>query len=414
MNEMMAIVSFLERDRGIDREIIVQAIESAILQAAKRTADAEIRVSVDRKTLAINAFYLYRVVEADPAPAGCVSLKRARRNSPDINVGDILEVAMPKSKLGRIAAASAKQIIVQKIREAERKNVYDEYKNRIGELVTGTVRQVIHRDLIVDLDKAEAILQSKDAIPGEDYSVGDPIRAYVYRVQNGANGPSVMLSRACPEFVKKLFRMEVSEIADGIVEIVSIAREAGFRTKLAVKSLDDKIDPVWACVGKGGQRVRNVIRELNGERMDVINWSDDIRKYVTKALAPAILDSIEIDPQKPRTVRCTVEAKNLSLAIGKRGQNVKLASKLTGWKILVEKREEVTFETQVKQQIAELAQSLNVGEDVARTLVNKGFLTVEGIIAAKDPAYLKEVTQLDDATVELVWNAALRSDEDVE
>lgn len=406
-NELLSIISYLERDRGVNREIIIQAIESAIQQAARKSLEVsnDLRVEMDRKTLAIKAFDTVVVSDEDTG-LGFLSVRKAKTIRPDIQPGETLEIEIPPAKLGRIAAQTARQMILQKIREAERKNVYDEYKDRIGDIVSGTVRQIAHRDLIIELGKTEAILPAKERIPSEEYNVGDRIRAYVYRVQAGANGPAVVLSRACPEFVKTLFRLEVSEIADGIVEVMGVARDPGFRSKIAVKTLDEKVDPVGACVGLRGVRVRNIVRELNGEKIDIVRWSDDIKQYVAQALAPARLEGVTIDPVEARTVHVAVASDQLSLAIGKRGQNVRLTSKLTGWRVDIQKSgEEASFEEQRESAIEELAEVLDISEETASTLVANGFLTTEGIIEAEIP-YLQEVTGLDEETVRKIWAAA--------
>ncbi|MBP5227481.1 MAG: transcription termination factor NusA [Kiritimatiellae bacterium] len=408
-NELLSIVSYLERDRGVNREVIVHAIESAIQQAARRSLDVtnDLRVEIDRKSLAIRAFDKVVVTEDGKTGLGMLPLRLARKKNPKAQLGDVLEVEIPPTRLGRIAAQAARQMILQKIREAERKNVYDEYKDRIGDFVSGTVRQVIHRDLIIDLGKAEAVLPVSQQIPTEEFSVGDQLRAYVYRVQEGVNGPSVVLSRACPEFVKTLFRREVSEIADGIVEVMSVARDPGYRSKIAVKTLDEKVDPVGACVGMRGARVRNIIRELNGEKIDIVRWSNDIKQYVTQALAPAKLEVIEVDRKEPRSVHVTVAPDQLSLAIGKRGQNVRLSSKLTGWRITIDKSgaDQVPFEVQRATAIDSLASALDVDKSVASTLVSNGFLTCEGIVAV-EMAYLQEVTGIDENLAKKIWTAA--------
>ena len=406
-NELLSIISYLERDRGVNREIIIQAIESAIQQSARRSMDVsnELRVVIDRKTLAIKAFDTVVVSDEDTG-MGFVSLRRARASKRDAQLGDTMDVEIPPAHLGRIAAQTARQMILQKIREAERKNVYDEFKDRIGDLVSGTVRQMLHRDLIVELGKTEAILPAKERIPTEEYNVGDRIRAYVLRVQDGVNGPAVVLSRTCPDFVKTLFRLEVSEIADGIVEVMGVSRDPGYRSKIAVKTLDEKVDPVGACVGLRGVRVRNIVRELNGEKIDIVRWSDDIKLYVAQALAPAKLESVTVDPDRPRTVHVLVAPDQLSLAIGKRGQNVRLSCKLTGWQINIEKiTEEVSFEDQRKTAVKELAEVLDISEKTASTLVANGFLTTDGIIEAEIP-YLQEVTGLDEVTARKIWAAA--------
>jgi N utilization substance protein A len=406
-NELLSIINYLERDRGVNREIIIQAIESAIQQAARKTSDStyELRVEVDRKTLAIKAYDTLTVSNDETGP-GFISLRRAQRLRPGAKVGETVEVAVPPAQLGRIAAQTARQMILQKIREAERKNMYDEYKDRIGDIVNGMVRQISHRDLIVELGKTEAILPAKERLPTEDYNIGDRIRAYVYRVQTGVNGPSVVLSRACPDFVKTLFRLEVAEIADGIVEVMGVARDPGYRSKIAVKTLDEKVDPVGACVGLRGVRVRNIVRELNGEKIDIVRWSDDIKQYVAQALAPARLESVSIDANELRTVNVMVAPDQLSLAIGKRGQNVRLTSKLTGWRVnIIKSGEEVTFEEQRETAIASLAEVLDITTEIATTLVANGFLNTDGIIEAEIP-YLQEVTGLDEETVQKIWAAA--------
>ncbi len=406
-NELLSIISYLERDRGVNREIIIQAIESAIQQAARKSLEVtnDLRVEIDRKTLAIKAFDTMIASDEDTG-LGFLAVRKAKILKPDIQPGETLEIEVPPAKLGRIAAQTARQMILQKIREAERKNVYDEYKDRIGDIVSGTIRQVMHRDLIIDLGKTEAVLPAKERIPTEEYNVGDRIRAYVFRVQSGVNGPAVVLSRACPEFVKTLFRLEVSEIADGIVEVMGVARDPGFRSKIAVKTLDEKVDPVGACVGLRGVRVRNIVRELNGEKIDIVRWSEDIKQYVAQALAPARLESVAIDGTEPRTVHVTVAPDQLSLAIGKRGQNVRLTSKLTGWRVDIQKSgEEASFEEQREGAIKELADVLGIGEETASTLVANGFLTTDGIIEAEVP-YLQEVTGLDEETVRKIWTAA--------
>lgn len=405
-NELLSIVSYLEKDRGVNREIIIQAIESAIQQSARRSlaVSPALRVKIDRKTLALQAFDTVTVSDEESGP-GFMSLRQAQQYQKEIQLGDKMELEIAPSKLGRIAASTARQMILQKIREAERKNVYDEYKDRKGEFVSGTVTQLIGRDVIVTIDKAEAVLPAKECIPTESYAIGDIVRAYIYRVQEGANGPAVILSRACPEFVKKLFRMEVSEIADGIVEVMGVARDPGYRAKIAVKTLDEKVDPVGACVGVRGARVRSVMRELNGEKIDVIRWSPDIREYVEQALAPARIDTIEVDDRN-RRVQVYVPADQLSLAIGKRGQNVKLCTKLTGWRISIDKTgAPVSFESQRNSAIKQLAELLKLDKQTADVLVQNGFLTPEGIVAVDAP-YLQEVTGLDEAIADAVWKTA--------
>jgi len=406
-NELSSIINYLEKDRGVNREVIIQAIESAIQQAARKSLDvsSDLRVLIDRKALTLKAFDA-AFVSDDDTGIGFISLRKARAINKDVQPGDTIEVEIPPAKLGRIAAQTARQTILQKIREAERKNVYDEYKDRVGDIVTGTVRQILQRDIILDLGKTEAILPAKERIPTEEYNIGDRIRAYVYRVQTNPAGPSITLSRTCSEFLKTLFRLEVSEIADGIVEIMGVVRDPGYRAKIAVKTLDEKVDPVGACVGLRGVRVRNIVRELNGEKVDIVRWSDDIKQYLTQALLPGKLESITIDPTAQRALRVLVAPDQLSLAIGKNGQNVRLASKLTGWRVDVTKSGgPLSFELQRETAIAELAEVLDIPVATATTLVDNGFLTTDGIIEVEAP-YLQEVTGLPEQTILEIWAAA--------
>jgi transcription termination/antitermination protein NusA len=406
-NELLTVISYLERDRGVDREVIIQAIESALQQAGRKSMSGtgDVRMQIDRKTFDIRTFEL-RTVSDIEVGHGFITLRRAREINPVAQPGDTVEVEGPAGKLGRIAAQTARQMIVQKLRQAERENVFDEFKDRIGDIVSGSVRQIIHRDLIVELGKVEAIIPGKERIPTEEYQVGDRIRAYVHSVQANANGPAVILSRSCPEFVKALFRLEVSEIADGIVEVMGVARDPGYRSKIAVRSHDEKVDPVGACVGLRGNRVKNIVRELSGEKLDIVRWNEDIRQFVTQALAPAHLSEITIDPNQPSTVAILVEPDQLSLAIGRHGQNVRLASRLTGWRIDIQKREAAeSFEEQVTHAIDSLAAIPGISREDADLLVQNGFLTDDGILAAEIP-YIMEVTGLDEANAKRIWEAA--------
>ena len=272
--------------------------------------------------------------------------------------------------------------------------------------MSGTVSAVVHRDTYVTVGKTEMILPAKERIPTEDYQVGDPIRAIVKRVDPDAKGPSVTLSRADGKFVEALFRLEVSEIADGVVEIMGVSRDPGYRAKLAVRTSNESVDPVGACVGQRGSRVRSIVNELSGEKIDIVRWNEDIRQYVAQALAPAKLESIEIDPAAPNTVRCTAAADQYSLAIGKRGQNVRLATKLTGWHVEVKKSmATASFEDQKAEAIKELAEMFSVSTAVATQMADAGYLTVDGI-AEEDEASFIAATGLDEVTAKGVYAAA--------
>ena len=401
------MVNYIERERGVDREIVLVAIEQALQQAARRNPDvtADLRVAIDRKDFTLHV-YDTMVVSNEETGTGFISLARARRLRPDINEGDTIEIEMPASKLGRIAAQTSRQMIMQKIREAERSNTYTEFKSRIGEIVSGTVTAVSRRDLYVMVGKTEAVLPGRERIPTEEYGVGDSIRAIVHSVKPESTGPAVTLSRASNEFVRTLFRLEVSEIADGVVEIMGVARDPGYRSKLAVRTLDDKVDPVGACVGLKGARVRNIVRELSGEKIDIVRWSDDAKVYITQALAPAKLESIEFDPDGGNSVHVTVAPDQYSLAIGKRGQNVRLTSKLTGWHVDVTKTMALaSFEDQKAEAIKNLAETFSVSTAVATQLADAGFLTVEGIIECDEEGFIA-ATGLDEVSAKGLYAAA--------
>lgn len=411
--EFAAVIGYLERERGVDRETILQAIESSVEQAARKNThtSADFTVRIDRKTLEIKAWDLYAVSNSERG-FGILTVEQARRFDPNANEGDTVKVPFPAAKLGRIAAQTAKQTILQKIREAERSNVYNEYKDRVGDIVTGSVKLLARKDVFVELGKTEALLPAKERIPTEEYNTGDVVRAYVLRVQNETSGPAVTLSRACPEFVRALFRLEVTEIADGVVEILGVARDPGRRSKVAVRSLDPAVDPVGACVGMRGARVRNIVRELNGEKLDIVRYSDDPETYVRGALQPAEPTTLTVD-RATHTVRATVPEDKLSLAIGRAGQNVRLATKLTGWKISItaderpvgEESDEVTFENKREEMVHELALAFDVTTAVAETLVNHGFHSPEGVLHVEQ-AYFQSETGLDEATVKDIYEHA--------
>ena len=384
-SELMTVINYLEKDRGVNREVIIQAIESALLSAAHKSVGVsnEVRVIIDRKTLQVRAYDTIVASDDDTGP-GFISLRKAREIKPNVAPGETVEVEIPPEKLGRIAAQTARQMILQKIRQAERDHVFEEYKDRVGDIVNGTIRQIVHRDLIVDIGKAEAIIPAKERIPTEEYQVGDRVRAYIMKVQTGSSGPALVLSRSCPEFVKALFRIEVSEIADGIVEVMGVARDPGFRSKIAVRSNDDKVDPVGACVGLRGQRVKNIVRELNNEKVDVIPWSSDIKAFVTKALEPAKIRSIELDEQRKR-VHVLVAEDQLSLAIGKRGQNARLTARLTGWEVDIDPEVVVHkgFDEKVAEAVEQIAAIPGISREQADALVHAGVTRLEDLLQAE-------------------------------
>jgi N utilization substance protein A len=335
-----------------------------------------------------------------------VSLAEARRTNPDAQLDEMIEIESTPRNFGRIAAQTAKQTILQKIRQAEKSRIFEDYKNRTGEIVTGTVRRFERSTVVVELDHgAEGVMPSKERVPTEEYEVGERIRAYIVAIKDREAGPEILLSRAHPDFVRRLFELEVSEIADGTMEIRGIAREAGYRSKVAVISHDERVDPVGACVGIRGMRVKNIVRELNGEKIDIVRWSDDTKTLVINALAPAKLKHVEAD-EPTHTVTVTVDADQLSLAIGKRGQNARLTSKLIGWRVDIQKDEEaMNFEERVAAAVSGLVAVEGIGEDWAEKLVYAGFLTIEGIMAA-DLSDLEEIEDVTPEQAQALWSAA--------
>lgn len=408
-NELVNILNYMEKERKIDRETLIQAVEYALLSASRKSVGPvnDLRIEIDRKTCDIRAFAKAEVVkEVTRKDNSQVSLEKAQHIKPDAKIGDWVEIEVTPNNFGRIAAQTAKQAILQKIRQAEKNVVFEEYKDRIGDIVSGAVRQFNRNDIIVDLGRAEAVIPSRERVPTEEYQIGDRIRAYVVSVQINAAGPSIMLSRSHPNFVRALFQLEVAEIADKIVEIKGIAREPGYRTKIAVVSHDEKVDPVGACVGMRGIRVKNIVRELSGEKIDIIRWSEDVKTYVANALSPAKLSKVSVDAGGERIIHVVVDADQLSLAIGKKGQNVRLTAKLIGWKIDIQKDEgDISFEEKVAKAVTNLAQVKGISRELAETLVKAGFLTVEGILAAEEKD-LAETTGLDLETAKAIHDAA--------
>ncbi len=408
-NQLLAVVQHIETERGVSREIVLTAIEQAIQQAARKNRDVtnDLRVAIDRKDLSLHVYDTLVCSDEETGP-GFIPLARAvrfNRGNP-VREGDTIEIEMPAARLGRIAAQTSRQMIMQKIRDAERTNTFSEYKDRIGDIVTGTVSAVAHRDVYVTVGKVEMILPGKERIPTEDFQVGDSIRAIVLRVDPDAKGPSVVLSRASGKFVEALFRLEVSEIADGVVEIMGVSRDPGYRAKLAVRTANENVDPVGACVGQRGSRVRSIVNELSGEKIDIVRWNEDIRQYVSQALAPAKLESIEVDPVLPNTVHIVAAADQYSLAIGKRGQNVRLTTKLTGWHVEIRKSmAAASFEDQKAEAIKELAETFSVSTAVATQMADAGYLTIDGIVEEDEASFIA-ATGLDEVTAKGVYAAA--------
>ena len=382
-SEFIAMLDYLERERGIKREVLIEAVSNALLSASKKAVGParELRIDINPKTGEIRALANLMVVEKVVNEHDEISLSKARKTKADVQIGEALEVEVTPRDFGRIAAQTAKQAMMQRIRQAEKEMIYDEFKDRAGEIVSGTVRRFERSDVIMDLGKFEAVMPLRERVSTEDYNIGDRIRAYVVAVENGSRGPEIIISRSHPNFVRRLFELEVSEIADRTVEIRGIAREAGYRTKIAVFSANEKVDPVGACVGMKGARVKNIVRELNNEKVDIIRWSADPKEFVLEALKPAKIKSVELIPEK-KVINIKADEDQLSLAIGKRGQNARLTSRLTGWDINIEKDESAAqvFENRVSAAAKVLAQSLQIEETIARNLVKGGFASIDAFL----------------------------------
>lgn len=342
--EFMEALDELETDRGIDKEILIDTIEQALLSAYKKNFHSEknVRVEFDREKGDIKVFSQRVVVEDyDVYDAFLeIELSEARKISPNYNIGDIIENEVTPKDFGRIAAQTAKQVVIQRIREAERDIVYNEFMDKENEIVTGEVARV-NRDLVyVDLGRIEAIMTKLEQIPGEVYKAGQKIKVYILEVKSTTKGPQIVVSRSNSGIVKRLFEMEVPEIFEGIVQVKSVSREAGSRTKVAVKSIDEKIDPIGACVGPRGLRVKNIVDELKEEKIDIIKYSDDPKEYIKASLSPAKVISVDINEEE-KSALVVVPDDQLSLAIGKEGQNARLAAKLTNWKIDIKSKSQV-------------------------------------------------------------------------
>jgi N utilization substance protein A len=402
--DFLAGLEFWEREKGISREILMAAVQEALLSAAKRAVGParELRVEIDPKNGDIRAYAKLIVTDRVISQHDQISQFDARRIKPDAKIGDEVEKEVTPAGFGRIAAQFAKQALMQKVRQAEKALIFTEFKDRVGDIVSGTVRRFDRSDVILDLGKYEALMPNKERVPTEEYQVGERIRCYVKAVQEGPHGPEIILSRADPRFIIKLFSVEVSEISDGTIEIKGIAREPGFRTKMAVYSRDPKVDPVGACVGLRGQRVKNIVRELNNEKVDVIPWSSDIKLFVTKALEPAKLKTVELD-EKGKRLKILVSEDQLSLAIGKRGQNARLTSKLTGWEVDIDAEQVVTkgFEEKVAEAITAMAAIAGISREQADALVHAGMTRIEDLLAA-EATDLADIPQIGDKAAEVL------------
>lgn len=383
--EILLVAEAVSNEKGVSKEIIFEAIEQALATATKKRydEDADIQVNIDRETGDYETFRRWEVMSDDVvALLGTqFTLEEAHEKDPSLTVGDVYQEKVENVGFGRIAAQTAKQVIVQKVREAERAQIVEEYQDRIGELINGTVKKVTRDNIIVDLgNNAEACLPREELVGREVFRMSDRVRAILQDIRPEARGPQLFLSRACPEMLIELFKVEVPEIAEEVIEIRSAARDPGSRAKIAVKTNDGRIDPVGACVGMRGSRVQAVSGELSNERIDIVLWDDNPAQLVINAMAPAEVESIVVD-EDARSMDVAVSEDNLAQAIGRSGQNVRLASELTGWDINVMSTEEASekHEAEAGQVITDFMESLDVDQDVAEVLVDEGFTSLEEV-----------------------------------
>jgi N utilization substance protein A len=408
-------IEALSRDKGIDPGIVVSAVEDAIALATRKyyKTQENMRAELDKETGEIRAYVYKTVVEAPEQiedPVNQIALEEARELAPEVEIGGEIRYYKPTDVLGRIAAQMAKQVIFQKVREAERDTVFQEYNHRVGEVLNATVKRLEPQDVIFDLGKAEARMPKREQSRLEQFAVGERVRVVLLRVDRAAKGPQVIVSRAAPELVQNLFQSEVPEIYDGTVMIKAIAREAGERTKIAVQSRDKDVDPVGACVGMKGMRVQSIIRELRGEKIDIIEYSEEITAFAEKALQPAKVSRVSITDLGEKQLEVIVDDTQLSLAIGKKGQNVRLAAKLLGWKIDIKSEEEKRQEVEQQMQAMSggpttpIEQVSELGETIIQKLVAAGITTVEAL-ADMTPEQLEEIPGIGEKTLEKIGTA---------
>ena len=398
--ELLQIADAVAREKSIDRTIVITAMEDAIAKAARSRygAETDVHAEINNKTGELRLSRHMLVVDTVENPSNQISMDEARKRNPAAQLGDTIADTLPPLEYSRIAAQSAKQVIVQKVREAERDRQYVEYKDRIGDIVNGIVKRVEYGNVVVDLGRGEAIIRRDEMLPRETMRNGDRVRAFIYDVRREPRGPQIFLSRTHPQFMAKLFAQEVPEIYDGIVEVKAVARDPGSRAKIAVISRDSSVDPVGACVGMRGSRVQAVVNELQGEKIDIIPWSQDIATFVVNALAPAEVAKVVLDEDRER-IEVVVPDAQLSLAIGRRGQNVRLASQLTGWDIdiLTEQEESERRQAEFQNRTKVFMEALDVDEVVGQLLASEGFGSVEEL-AVVDEKELASIEGFDEDT----------------
>lgn len=371
-SEILTVLEYMEKERGIARADMIAAIVNAIKAAALKGVNSgqELKIEISPKNGQLKAWAILKVTDSVSDPKLEIPLEKAQALKPGVQIGDLIEREINPSELGRIAAQTARQAVMQKLRQFEKDRIYDDYKDMVGNIVTGTVRRKERNDIFIDLGKSEAVLPGREQVPGEEYQPGDRIRALLLAIESTPRGPELVLTRGSPKFVRRLFEVEVGEIADGTVKIEAFAREPGYRTKIAVTSSDPKVDPVGACVGARGARVKTIVRELNGEKVDIINWFADPKQMVLEALKPAVPREIVLDDRSKR-ILLRVATEDLAIAIGKKGQNARLTSRLIGWRIDIEEHRTAVVDPRA-QAMKSLVDTFGIDAPLAERLVSVG------------------------------------------
>ncbi len=403
-SELSRVIELVWKEKGVEKKVLIEALESALVSAAKKKfgATKNIEAKYNEATGEIEVLEFKSVVEVVENPDLQISITEARKLDPNAEVGDSIGILLDSSLLGRISAQVAKQVVMQKLREAEKDVIFNEFKDQSGKIVTGEVKRIENGALVVNLGKVEAYIPQREQIPREIFKVGDKVRAYMLEIERTARGPQIILSRACPQFIVKLFASEVPEIKEGIVEIKGVAREAGVRSKIAVYSKEPDVDPVGACVGFKGMRVQNVVQELRGEKIDIIEWSPEPARFVMHALSPANVSEVIID-ENERMLEVIVPDDQLSLAIGRKGQNVRLASQLLDWKIDIKSESKVQ---EIKNTARKVFEKITVlGAKTSEMVYKRGFKSVKDLAEADIEAILK-VPGMDRKTAEEIKRQA--------
>lgn len=403
-NQILSVLEYMEKEKGINREDMVSAITTAIKNAAQKGINAgqEIKVEIDPRTGSLKAWLLLNVVDSISDSLTEIHIDKAQHEDHRLKLGDIYEKEIEPSELGRIAAQTARQAIMQRIRQLEKEKIYDDYKDQVGDIVSGIVRRRERNDLIIDLGKTEAVLMGKERIPGEDHAPGERIRCLLLGIDSTPRGPELVLSRSHPKLVRRLFELEVNEIADGTVTIEALARDPGYRSKICVQSIDAKVDPVGACVGSRGVRVKAIVRELGGEKIDIVRYYSDPKRMLEEAIKPAVPENIRVD-EKNHRIYFEVSPEDLSIAIGRKGQNAKLTSKILGWPLDIAKEEKqvMNFQQHLQRAVQGLNQIPGLTKEQATTLVNGGITSPDAFegVTIND---LKELSFSEKESTELI------------